>query len=205
MTSRAGFCGVILAAGASTRMGRDKALLAWPPSGADRGTLLSAAIHAFVPFNDLVIVVAGKNADAIKPVVDTCGEYLTINPAPERGQFSSLQCGLQEVLNRGHYAAMMTLVDKPPVKASTLEKLRTEFVAASSNGKWAVVPEYGGRHGHPILIGREMIEAFLKAPASSNAREIQHQHQSHIQYVAVDDPDTTMNLNTPEQYARLTS
>jgi hypothetical protein len=50
-----------------------------------------------------------------------------------------------------------------------------------------------------------MIEAFLKAPASSNAREIQHQHQSHIQYVAVDDPDTTMNLNTPEQYARLTS
>ena len=65
-----------------------------------------------------------------------------------------------------------------------------------------MVPEYGGRHGHPILIGREMIEAFLKAPVTANAREIQHQHQARIQYVPVDDPETTINLNTPDDYAK---
>jgi molybdenum cofactor cytidylyltransferase len=200
------FCGVILAAGASTRMGKDKALLAWPPNGTvGGGTLLSAAIAAFSPLNDLVIVVAGKNAADITPVVDATGGFLTINHEPERGQFSSLQCGLHEVLNRGRDAAMITLVDKPPVKASTLEKLRAEFDSALSAGKWAVVPEYGGRHGHPILIWREMIEVFLKAPVNANAREIQHHHQARIHYVAVDDPDTTMNLNTPDDYAKLAS
>jgi molybdenum cofactor cytidylyltransferase len=205
MIHRASFCGVILAAGASTRMGKDKALLAWPPSSANGETLLSAAIHAFAPFSNLVIVVAGENAHGIEPVVHAGGGYLAINPEPERGQFSSLQCGLQEVLNCGRDAAMITLVDKPPVKASTLQQLRAEFDAASSSGKWGVVPEYNGRHGHPILIGREMIEVFLKAPTTSNAREVQHQNQSRIQYIHVDDPETTMNLNTPEDYARLSS
>jgi molybdenum cofactor cytidylyltransferase len=205
MSSALSFCGVILAAGASSRMGKDKALLAWPPAGGGSGTLLSAAIRALSPFNDMVIVVAGKNAADITPIVDANGGFHTVNPDPDRGQFSSLQCGLQEVLNRGRDAAMITLVDKPPVKPSTLEKLREEFDSAMSEGKWAVVPEYGGRHGHPILIGREMIEVFLKAPATAIARDIEHQHQSRIQYAPVDDPDIALNLNTPEDYAALAS
>ena len=187
-------------------MGKDKALLAWPPNTTNSGsTLLSAAIHAFSPFNDLVIVVGGKNASAVAPVVNANGGFLKINPEPERGQFSSLQCGLQEVLNHGRDAAMITLVDRPPVKFSTLEKLRGEFDAALSSEKWAVVPECGGRHGHPLLIGREMIEEFLKAPVTANARDVQHQHRERIQYVPVDDPEITMNLNTPDDYARLAS
>ena len=205
MTHQAKFCGMILAAGASTRMGRDKALLPWPPSNSNGGTLLSAAIQAFLPFNDLVIVVAGKNVEQIAPAVGAAGGVVAINPEPERGQFSSLQCGLQEALNRECDAAVVTLVDKPPVKASTLEKLLLEFGPALARGKWAVVPEYAGRHGHPIFIGRQMMEAFLKAPVTANAREIQHQYQARIQYVAVDDPGTTMNLNTPDDYARLGS
>jgi molybdenum cofactor cytidylyltransferase len=197
------FCGVVLAAGTSTRMGRDKALLPWPPGG--NGTLLSATIKALSPFNDLVIVVVGKNEADLTPVVDANAGFVVVNPDPDRGQFSSLQCGLQEVLNRGRDAAMITLVDKPPVKASTLEKLREQFDSAVSAGKWAVVPEHDGRHGHPILIGREMIEAFLKAPASSTAREVEHQHQAKIQYVPVDDPEIAVNLNTPDDYAALIS
>jgi molybdenum cofactor cytidylyltransferase len=198
------FCGIILAAGASSRMGRDKALLPWPPASGS-GTLLSAAIKAFSHFNDLVLVVVGKNEAELTPIVDANAGFVTVNPDPDRGQFSSLQCGLQEVLNRGRDAAMITLVDKPPAKTSTLEKLRQEFDSAMAAGKWAVVPEHGGKHGHPILIGREMIEVFLKAPATATAREIEHQHQSHIQYVSVDDPDIALNLNTPEDYSALTS
>src|SRR5882724_3168982 len=92
------FCGVILAAGASTRMGRDKALLVWPPYAVGSGTLLSAAIEAFSSFNDLVIVVAGENAAEITPVVDASSGFVAINSESGRGQFSSLQCGLQQVL-----------------------------------------------------------------------------------------------------------
>ena len=68
---------------------------------------------------------------------------------------------------------------------------------------WAVVPEFNGRHGHPFLAGREMIEAFLKAPATATAREVEHLHQQHLLYVPVDDPNIAMNVNTPEEYAAL--
>ncbi len=189
------FCGVILAAGESSRMGRDKALLPW------RGqTFLGAAINSLQPWTELVIVVAGKNAPALSERVDAAGAFLVVNPHPERGQFSSLQIGLQEVLNRGRDAAMVTLVDRPPVALETLRGLRDAFLTSTA---WAVVPEYAGRHGHPIVIGREMIEIFLKAAASATARDIEHEHKDHIQYLPVDDPAVVMNVDTPEEYQGL--
>jgi len=207
MSRAPSWCGVILAAGESSRMGRDKALLPWPPSGSARSasgeTFLSSTIRALSQQNDLVIVVAGNNEEQLAPVVYGQGAFLVRNPNPERGQFSSLQVGLHEVLNRGRDAAMITLVDRPPASAAVLSKLRAAFEAALPY-KWAIVPEYGGKHGHPILIGREMIEAFIKAPVTATARDIEHQNREHIEYVAVDDPSVTINVNTPEQYAALT-
>jgi len=48
-----------------------------------------------------------------------------------------------------------------------------------------------------------MIEAFLRAPATSTARDVERQHQEHIQYVPVEDPWIAANINTPEDYAAL--
>jgi molybdenum cofactor cytidylyltransferase len=206
-----GLCGVILAAGESSRMGRDKALLPWPkprPSetggmpARHGGTILSAAIHAFVNYCDLVIVIAGTNESALRPIVEGCGASLIRNPAPERGQFSSLQTGLREVLGRGRDSAMVTLVDRPPANSRTLANLLDAF-RARPYGNWAVVPEYQAAHGHPILIGREMIEKFLRAPVTSSARDIEHANQDRILYVAVDDRAVTINIDTPEDYASL--
>ena len=201
-------CGVILAAGESSRMGADKALLPWPPAAPGTPSLgqtfLSASIESLNPFSEMVIVVAGKNASVIAPVVFANGAYLVTNPAPDRGQFSSLQVGLHEVLNHGRDAAVVTLVDRPPVNLATLQKLCDAF-ASAEYGKWAVVPEYRGNHGHPFLVAREMIEAFLKAAPTANAREVEHQHQQHIDYVTVDDPAVTLNVDTPQDYAALSS
>lgn len=195
-----------MAAGESTRMGSDKALLPWPPPAAgiplSGETFVSAAIRALSPFTDQVVVVVGNNELALASAVYSAGASLMRNPAPELGQFSSLRVGLREVLNLGRDAAMITLVDRPPATASTLQTLRSAFEAASSE-IWAVVPEYGGRHGHPFLAGREMIEAFLKAPETATARDVEHQQQHHISYVPVEDPHVAMNVNTPEDYAAL--
>jgi molybdenum cofactor cytidylyltransferase len=207
--SLAGVGGVILTAGESSRMGTDKALLPWPKETGGKsayarpaGTLLSTAIQALAEFCDMVIVVTGKNEPALRPVVEGSGGVLVKNPAPERGQFSSLQVGLHEVLDRGRDAAMVTLVDRPPPQQKTLNDLLTAF-AARDHGIWAVVPEYSGKHGHPILIGREMIEAFLKAPATANAREIEHANQARVRYLPVDDRSVTMNVDTPQEYESL--
>ena len=174
MSRAPSFCGVVLAAGESSRMGRDKALLPWPAAATavPSGTLLSAHIELLQPHSDLVIVVAGKNAEALQPIVDANAAFLAINRQPERGQFSSLQVGLQEVLSRGRDAAIVALVDHPPAQPRTLARLCNAFRDAWEQDKWAVIPEHGGRHGHPIVIGREMIEAFLRTPATSTAREV---------------------------------
>jgi molybdenum cofactor cytidylyltransferase len=193
------FAGVVLAAGASSRMGRDKALLPW------RGdTFLSAAIHALQPVTDLVIVVAGANADELTPIVNANAAFMVVNPNPEKGQFSSLRVGLQEVLNRGRDAAIVALVDRPPASTVIIERLKNEFRAAAEQ-VWAVVPEFAGRHGHPIVIGREMMTAFLNASDSSSAREVEHSFQSHIRYVPVNDPLVAANVDTPEDFQKLTS
>lgn len=225
MARAVSFCGIILAAGASSRMGRDKALLAWPPRssvaavpGRSYTTPLGRAIPQAIPlgetflganialldaFADMVIVVAGENSDVIRPIVDARGEFLIRNPRPERGQFSSLQVGVQEVLNRGRDAAIITLVDRPPVKPATLRMLLDAFCNAAEREKWAVISQFEGKHGHPIIVGREMITKFLSSPAESTARDVEHAAQDRIEYVPVDDPFVTLNIDTPEDYDRL--
>lgn len=202
-------CGVILAAGFSSRMGRDKALLPWPPVAEGTpaaNTFLGATIDLLQAYSELVIVVVGKNAPHITPVAYAHGAFLAVNRQPERGQFSSLQVGLQEVLNQGRDAAFIALIDRPPVLPRTVKTLRETFLEAGPD-VWGVVPalKRGDEtiHGHPILIGREMMEAFQSAPATATARDIEHQHQQHILYVPVDDPRLAINVDTPEDYARL--
>jgi molybdenum cofactor cytidylyltransferase len=206
MSRAPSLCGVILAAGASTRMGTDKALLPWPPVApgqAPRGTFLSAAIGSLSAATEMVIVVGGKNASRIAPFVYAAGAFLAENHDPDRGQFSSLQVGLQEVLNHGRDAALVTLVDRPPVHQKTIVHLGQAFSSALDRGKWAVIPELHGKHGHPILLSREMIEVFLKAPASSTARDIEHGYAGQIDYMPVEDPSVAVNVNTPDDYAAL--
>jgi molybdenum cofactor cytidylyltransferase len=205
MSRAPSFAGVILAAGESSRMGTDKALLPWPPQTAgkpSKETFLSAAIRSLALSTDFILIVAGKNEAVLAPIAYANGASLVTNPDPSRGQFSSLQVGLHEVLNRGRDAAVVTLVDRPPVSTTTILLLRDAYESAPQN-IWAVVPEFSGKHGHPYLLGRELIEVFLQAPPTASARDIEHRYQQHIQYVAVSDPFVAANVNTPEDYAAL--
>ena len=209
MVRAAGICGVILAAGSSTRMGRDKALLPWPPVAegvAAANTFLGAAIDLLQPECDMVLVVGGQNAENLQPVADAHNAFLVLNPKPERGQFSSIQTGLQEVLNRGRDAAFLAPVARPPVLPGTIKALREAFLSTGPE-IWAVVPEITRAtqpvHGHPILAGRDLMEKFLRAPATATARDVEHQHQQHILYIPVDDERVAANIDTPEEYERL--
>ncbi|HTT23308.1 MAG TPA: nucleotidyltransferase family protein [Candidatus Sulfotelmatobacter sp.] len=206
MSQAAGFAGVILAAGQSSRMGRDKALLPWPPTSnigtPSIDTFLSAAIKSLNLSTDFVLVVAGQNEAELTPIVYSCGASIIVNPDPSRGQFSSLQLGLREVLNRGRDTAIITLVDRPPASAATVQRLREAFRAAPDS-VWGLVPEYSGKHGHPFIAGRDMIERLLREPVAGNARDVEHRYQEHLEYLAVDDPNVALNINTADDYAKL--
>ena len=198
-------CGLILAAGASIRMGTDKALLPWPAANTTGATLLSSAIAALKPFTREVIVVAGRNAGSLASVVALNRGSIVVNPAPERGQFSSLRTGLQEAIARGCDAAMITPVDCPPLSASSLEVLIQAFEQARARGQWAVAPESNGRHGHPLLAARPLIDAFLNAPVTSNARDVKRVHAEKFEYVPVADLHLSADMNTPAEYAAISA
>ena len=208
MSTKPNICGVILSAGASSRMGSDKALLPWPPPAPgsnppSRDTLLSASIAALKPFTETVVVVAGANADNLAPVIAANGASMVVNPEPERGQFSSMQIGLQQALALGCDAAMITLVDSPPLSNASMEKLSAAFEQALANGLWAVAPEHEGKRGHPLVAGIELIDAFLAASITSNAREVKRAHAQKIVSVPVSDSLLTVDVNTPEEFAAL--
>ena len=176
-----------MAAGASSRMGRDKALLPWPAAeSSGRGTLLSAAIVALKPFTENGDCCCERECGAACSGClamrgfdgDQSGTGAGIVP-------SSMQIGLRAALDRGCDAAMITPVDCPPLSAATLELLRDSFVSALARGMWAVAPENGGKRGHPLLTSRELIEAFLAAPATSNARDVKCTCEERFEYVAV--------------------
>jgi molybdenum cofactor cytidylyltransferase len=180
-------------------MGSDKALLQYAGQ-----SFLAGAIRLLQSACDFVVVVTGTNTDLLRSVIYENSAYLVHNSQPELGQFSSLRLGLQAVLNRGRDTTCVTLVDRPPAQPQTLTALKQRFLSTSPDTTWAIVPEFNGKHGHPVLFGREMIEVFLRATPASNAREIEHENQSRIEYFSVDDPRVVLNINTPEEYSALT-
>jgi molybdenum cofactor cytidylyltransferase len=192
------FVGIVLAAGASSRMGTEKALLQYAGQ-----SFLTGAIELLQIACDFVVVVTGNNTDLLRPLIEQNSAYLVRNWQPELGQFSSLRLGLQAVLDQGCDTACLTLVDRPPARVSTLLELKQRFLRTSSESTWAVVPQYEGKRGHPVIFGRKMIEALLRANPNSNARDVVHQDQNRIEYVVVDDARVELNINTPEQYSIL--
>jgi CTP:molybdopterin cytidylyltransferase MocA len=105
------------------------------------------------------------------------------------------------VLNRGRDKALITHVDRITAASATIAKLKQR--ATNATVQWLFVPEQNGQHGHPVLARREMIEVWLKSPVDATAREIEHAHQSRIEYVPVEDPHIFANVNTPEEYQKL--
>jgi molybdenum cofactor cytidylyltransferase len=179
-------------------MGKDKALLQYGGR-----SFLAGAIQLLQSACDFVLVVAGTNTDLLLPMIYQNSAYLVRNWNSELGQFSSLRLGLQAALDRGRDAVCVTLVDRPPARPDTLLKLKDHFLWTTPEAVWAVVPQFDGKHGHPVIFSREMMEAFLRADASANARLIEHHHQDRMEYVSVDDPRVAMNINTPEDYSAL--
>src|SRR5258708_33558617 len=97
---------------------------------------------------------------------------------------------------------MVNFGDRPPVRTTTIQTLRDAFETADQS-IWAVVPEVSGKHGHPYLVGRGMIEAVRRTPATRIARDIAHQHQTHIRYVPLDAPLVPLHINTPDGHPAL--
>jgi molybdenum cofactor cytidylyltransferase len=149
----------------------------------------------------VILVVSGREQPgptaAVPGGAATAVRYI-INPEPDRGQTSSLQCGLASVPDAP--AVLVTLVDVPLVTAALVRAL---IDAWASSGASLVRPTQGGRHGHPILIAQPVIRELLAADPSAPARSIIRRHAAHGIELEVADHGPFLDVDTPEEYRQL--
>lgn len=188
--------GIILAAGASRRMGRPKAMLPY------RGeTFLNRLIRVGGEVADRIIVVVGPPyAEQIRNHA-IAGAFFATNPAPERGQLSSLQIALA-TLPPDADGFFFIPVDCPAVTEETVCSLADAFARRDPQTLF-VIPHYGDRRGHPVFAAMSIASEFLALPAEAQAREVVHRHVSQTLYVDVDDPGILADIDDPAAYQEL--
>ncbi len=187
--------GIILAAGASSRMGSPKALLDY------RGeTFIGRLVRVISSVCDPVIVVLGYHADAIRPAIKGAAS-IVMNPAPERGQISSLQAALAS-LPAGLEGFLFTPVDSPAVKIETVERLAAEFRRRDPR-TLLVIPRFEGQRGHPVFAARAIADECLALPVTAQARDVIHRHIPETIYIDADDPGILTDIDDGEAYRRL--
>ena len=190
--------GLILAAGASTRMGRTKALL---PIGAD--TFVVHLARAFIAAGiDDVVVVTGPERDAIASALADARIPARVveNPRREDGQLSSLHVGLAVADKPGVEAVVVGLVDVPLASARTIGAVLEAFRRTHAP---IVRPAVRGRHGHPVLFARAVFDQLRRADPGSGAKAVVRAHDQDLVNVPVDDEGACTDIDTPADYARL--
>ena len=177
---------IILAAGASSRMGRPKQLLQF-----EGQTFLDSLIQRFEGICDPIIVVLGYAAGEVRAGIQRGANVeFEVNPAPERGMLSSLQCGLA----CAPHDALFTPVDLPGISRDTIQRL------AAADGP-VVIPTFQGRKGHPVRISHDVIAELLALPVEAQARDAIRRHDA--QLIEVDDPRILQDVDTPADYDAL--
>jgi molybdenum cofactor cytidylyltransferase len=186
---------VILAAGASSRMGSPKALLDY------RGeTFLNRLVRVLGKECNPVITVLGYHADAIR--AQTAGNVrFVVNPDPERGQLSSLQTGLAAVPDNVE-GFLFTPVDSPALRETTLQQLVVKFQNKKPQTQF-VIPRYEGQRGHPVFAAPSLLAEFLALPLTAQAKDIVHACVPRTEYVDVDDPGILADIDDRDAYRKL--
>jgi molybdenum cofactor cytidylyltransferase len=187
---------LVLAAGASSRMGRPKALLTDAEGRAFAVRLVETFASAGV--DDIVVVTGTQHSDVERAVRDAAVRARCVrNPAPERGQLSSLLVGLDAVVQPALEAVLANPVDVPLVAARTV---RSVIEAWRSARPPIVRPAIGALHGHPVLFDATVFEELRRASIDTGAKSVVRGHERDLVNVEVDDQWCLFDVDTPADY-----
>ena len=186
---------IVLAAGASSRMGQPKALLSINGRTFVRrilDTLRDAAI------DDVVVVIRPDAHDVAREITAAGFGRAIVNTDPTRGQLSSLVAGLEAIDNPRVIAVLVTLVDVPLVSSATVSAL---LARAAESSAPIVRATYGNRHGHPVVYRRALFDALRRADPATGAKSVMRAHA--IEDVDAGDPGVVEDVDTPDDYGRV--
>jgi tRNA (mo5U34)-methyltransferase len=186
---------IVLAAGASTRMGRPKALL----RAGDRTfiqVILDALRDGGIPE---AVVVIRPGQDTVIAEVDAAGFGRWVpNPRADEGQLSSLIAGLNAIDRPEVDAVLVTLVDVPLIDASAVRLL---LARAAVSDRPILRAVHRGRHGHPVIFKRRLFDALRQADPGEGAKSVLRANA--VEDVEVDSPGVIEDIDTPDDYTRV--
>lgn len=187
--------GLILAAGASSRMGRPKQLLDW----GGRPLVRAAAETALAARLDPIVMVVGGARPEVEAALAGLPLHLVANPDYAAGQSTSLRAGIA-ALGELADAVVVLLGDQPFVSAAIVERLVAEWQASQAA---IVAPVYAGQRGNPVLFARTVFPELLAIRGDQGARGVLAADPSRIHPVVFDDPRPLADIDTLEDYERL--
>jgi molybdenum cofactor cytidylyltransferase len=186
---------IILAAGRSRRMGRNKMLLPFAAATVLETVVMEVAACAQVTER---VVVTGHQPDQIAALLGPYPVYCVFNPAyAQADMLVSIQVGLR-ALSAEVSAALIVLGDQPRIERTIVQQ-----VIAAHRPQTIVIPSYQMQRGHPILIDRALWPAVLALPETAALRDFIRAHEERIRYVVVETDSVLKDLDTPEDYAEL--
>jgi len=189
---------VVLAAGASERMGRPKALLDF------RGRPFAVRILEALEALDVKtrVVVLGPDAARVRPFLASHECVIVENPGVAGEAIGSLRAALSALESIRPSAVVAWPVDLPHVRLATLERL---LEAHRRTGAPAVVPSFAEQRGQPVIWDQALFAELASSAAATThgAGAVLAAHERDLVTVAVDDPAVIDDLNTPEDYERL--
>ena len=183
---------VVPAAGLSRRMGREKVLL---PFG--RSTMLETVLSKLraAGVERIVVVVRADLPDAAERA-RAAGAAVVVNLHPEGEMIESIRLGVA-ALPADLDAFFVWPADHPAVLPSTLEGLTGRGARAR-----AVLPVYGGRRGHPALVGADLSASIGAIAEHEGLRRLWRDRAGAVEELSVDDPGILENLDDPQSYER---
>lgn len=185
---------LVLAAGASTRMGRAKQVLELGGTPLVRRAAAAALSAGCAP----VVVVLGANAALVASALRGLDVEPVVNRAWQRGIGSSIGTGIATLARHGVGAALITLADQPLVGPETLARL---LAARHAAGKSIAAARYAGTVGVPACFARALFPVLCALDGARGCKPVlgAHAHDT----VLVDCPEAAIDVDTPGDFARL--
>lgn len=189
---------MILAAGRSSRMGQPKLLLPW----GDTSVIGHLVAEWRCAGAAQVAPVCSPDHVALHQELECLGIPATqriVNPDPDRGMFSSIQCaaawnGWRPELT--HWA--IALGDQPHLRSATLQAILQHCCAHPG---CIVQPSHQGQPAHPVILPRNVFE-HLPGTGAGTLREFLERASTAIRLLELPDPGLPLDIDRPEDYER---
>jgi molybdenum cofactor cytidylyltransferase len=184
---------IVLAAGASTRLGQAKQLV----QIAGRPALQQVVSNAIAVAGSAVTVVLGAQAADITRMLQHSSASVLINRQWQEGLASSIRCGMSS-LSHACDAVMLLLGDQVAVTAADLKRLISAW-----NGQDSIIATsvYSGQLGVPAIFPRFAFSELMQLRGDQGAKAIINRYTSRLAHVPM--PNAAYDLDTAEQVAQM--